>query len=65
MENIMSKLVPFHELAVGSTFKFQGIDYTKIETIRVSCCTALNAAQVNHPEVKQFITPVQQVEVND
>lgn len=61
----MSKTIAFHELEVGKTFKFEGLEYKKIDTIRVSCCTSLNAALVSNPESKRFIVPVTQVEVND
>lgn len=57
--------VQFHTLAVGTKFIFQGIEYIKIETERVSCCTSLNASVASNPESKKFIIPVSEVEVND
>lgn len=61
----MSKSVQFHELAVGSSFVYEGQNYTKIETIRLSCCSSVNAAKKDNPDDKRFIVPVAQVEVND
>jgi hypothetical protein len=61
----MSKLVQFHELAVGTEFNYEGVRYKKIDTIKVSCCTAINAARVDNPESKKFIVPINQVEVDD
>lgn len=61
----MSKVLQFHEIAIGSEFIYEGQSYIKIEPIRVSCCSSLNAAKKENPEDKRFIVPVSQVEVND
>lgn len=65
MENKMSRKEQFHNLPVGTTFEQNGVQYTKIDTIRVSCCTSFNAHLANDPEAKKFIVPVSEVEVND
>lgn len=61
----MSKMVQFHTLQVGAKFVHQGVEYIKIETERVSCCTALNAAVASNPQSKKFIVPVSEVQVDD
>jgi len=36
----------FAELAVGDKFTINGIEYTKTEEVRVSCCKTINAYAV-------------------
>ena len=33
----------FSEIPVGSKFYVDGIEYTKIDTVRISCCQSINA----------------------
>jgi len=56
----MSK--PFSEVAVGSVFTYNGIQYTKTADERVSCCKIINAVDVNNPKNRIFFQPQSQVE---
>lgn len=61
----MSQKVQFHTLAVGTKFTHEGVEYIKIEPVRVSCCRSLNAAVAANPQSQTFIVPVTEVEIND
>ena len=55
----------FHTLAEGQVFVKDGIELKKIQNVKVSCCRSINAEQVADANNKIFITPGEEVEVND
>lgn len=62
MEMIMVKT--FAELAVGSRFFVDNIEYVKIDTVRISCCQSINAQEANNPGSRKFFTDESAVTVN-
>lgn len=52
----------FAEVAVGQKFKFNNIEYTKTDEIKVSCCKRLNAVN-NADQNKIMVSPNQEVEL--
>ena len=36
----------FSEVQVGQKIKFNGIEYTKTDAVKVSCCKSLNAVKL-------------------
>lgn len=46
----MSNSVTFGSLAVNTNFVYNGADYIKTETVRVSCCKSVNAVNVQSAE---------------
>lgn len=52
----------FSELNVGDKFTTNGIEYTKIEAQKVSCCKTLNAINLSDNN-KVMIKPDAEVEV--
>ena len=58
----MQKL--FKEVAVGETFKANGIDYVKINEYKVSCCRSVNCQNVADNNQKVFFPPETSVETN-
>jgi hypothetical protein len=54
----------FSELAVGERFQLNGINYVKIQEVRVSCCRSINAQDANNPASKTFIQASTTVTIN-
>lgn len=54
----------FNELSVNDRFFVNGMEYIKIETVRVSCCKSINAQEVNNSSVKSFFTEDTTVQIN-
>lgn len=54
----------FSELAVGATFKYNGVDYKKIDKVRISCCQAVNAVAAKNESNRIFISDETTVVVN-
>ncbi len=54
----------FAEIAVGSQFVVNGLEYVKTETVRVSCCQSINAHVVNEPNARVFFQDSTTVSVN-
>jgi hypothetical protein len=54
----------FSELAVGERFTVNGMEYVKMQEVRVSCCRSINAQAVNDINNKTFIGPTTTVTVN-
>jgi hypothetical protein len=54
----------FAELAVGSRFFVDNIEYIKIEAVRISCCQSINAQQANNPASRKFFSDESAVTVN-
>lgn len=59
----MSNTVTFGSLAVNSTFVYNGVSYTKTETVRVSCCKSVNAVNAETSN-RVYMSDDTQVEVN-
>lgn len=55
----------FHALADGQIFVKDNIQFKKIANVKVSCCRSINAEQVNNTNNRIFVTPNEEVEVND
>lgn len=54
----------FADVAVGSQFFVNGIEYIKIDTVRVSCCQSINAHVVNEPNARIYFQDSTTVSVN-
>jgi len=54
----------FAEVAVGTTFTHNSIQYIKTEKIRVSCCQSINAKKADDDKVKIFVSDDTVVKVN-
>lgn len=54
----------FAEIAVGSQFFVNGIEYVKTETVRVSCCQSINAHVVNDNNARVYFQDSTTVSVN-
>lgn len=55
----------FHEVENNTTFKINGMDYTKVPVVKISCCKSINAVQVDNEKNRLYIQPSTEVEVND
>lgn len=55
----------FKDLTVNEVFTFNGLEYKKIEEVRVSCCRSINACLVSDQNNKVQIKPLDEVTVND
>jgi len=55
----------FKDLNVDASFTMNGIEYTKINPVKISCCKSINAQEKNNPNNKTFVQPLVEVEVND
>lgn len=52
---------PLSEIAVGSTFVHNGVEYKRIEDVRVSCCRVVNCVKLADGS-NEFIAPDTTVE---
>lgn len=59
----MSNTVAFGSLAVNSTFVYNGVNYVKTETVRVSCCKSVNAVNAQSSE-RVYMADDTQVQTN-
>lgn len=59
----MSNTVTFGSLAVNSTFVYNGVNYVKTETVRVSCCKSVNAVNSQSSE-RVYMADDTQVQTN-
>lgn len=55
----------FKDLQDGEAFTLNGISYTKIPSVKVSCCRSINAAETANNNNQTFIQPLTEVSVND
>lgn len=55
----------FKDLNVNEEFTFNGVQYKKIDEVRVSCCRCINACLVNDPNNKIQVKPLDEVVVSD
>lgn len=56
-------IVKFSDVANGTQFVANGIEYIKTETVKISCCRSINAHAVGNEANTTFITPNADVEV--
>jgi hypothetical protein len=59
------KTVNFSAVKVNQTFSYNGKEYVKLETKKVSCCKFTNAHLVGDPNQKIGIKPTVIVEVSE
>jgi hypothetical protein len=52
----------FHEVPVGEKFKYNNIEYTKTEEVRVSCCKIKENCQEINSGAKAVLKPMDEVE---
>lgn len=55
----------FKDLVDDTVFKYNGLEYKKISTVKISCCRSINAEDTTNPKNRIFIQPQVEVEVND
>lgn len=55
----------FQDVQVNEEFTFNGVQYKKIDEVRVSCCRCINACLVSDPNNKVQIKPLDEVVVSD
>lgn len=55
----------FHEVSEGANFKLNGLEYKKISLVKISCCRSINAEESTNASNRIFVTPNQEVEVDD
>jgi len=55
----------FKDVKEGTIFTFNNNKYIKIEPEKVSCCTTLNASEVNDPNKKIMIKPITEVVIDE
>ena len=48
---------PFSALAVNDTFKMNGVEYKKIDAVKVSCCQSINCHATDNTGNRTFIQP--------
>lgn len=57
--------IEFKDLPEGSEFTYNTIRYKKIPVIRVSCCSSLNAVDVNDANKKIMVRPLEKVDIDE
>ena len=57
--------VPFSQVAVGSTFTYNGQEYVKTEKKKISCCKFFNATATDNVHLKIGLKGPETVEVKD
>jgi hypothetical protein len=56
-------MVQFKDLAIDGIFTMNGIQYKKIQDVRINCCRSINAIAVTDPNNKTQVQPLTEVEV--
>lgn len=54
----------FSEVGVGTKFSVNGLEYIKVDTVRVSCCQSINAHLADNPSARVFFQDSVVVTVN-
>jgi hypothetical protein len=54
----------FGELVTGDKFTVNGAEYTKVDTVKVSCCQSINAHLSDNVNARVFFTDNLMVVVN-
>ena len=55
----------FKDVMIDEEFTLNGLQYKKINEVRVSCCRSINACLVNDANSKIQVKPLDEVTVND
>ena len=55
----------FSEVPDNNIFTINGMQYTKVAAVKISCCKSINAIKVDNDHQRIFIQPATEVEVND
>lgn len=61
----MAKTVKYKDVAVNSLFSYSGVEYKKIEEVRVSCCKRVNAELVSDSAIRVRVEQEADVTIND
>lgn len=59
------KTVQFKDVAVGSVFTVDNIEYKRVADTRISCCRSINAVASNDLKLTKQFQPNKEVQVND
>jgi len=54
----------FNELENGTKFTYNGVEYEKIQAVKISCCKSINAKATANEKQRIFLTPNTEVTVN-
>lgn len=57
--------IKFNEVTEGAIFTKEGIEFKKIPLVKISCCRSINAEQTANASERIFVSPNDEVEVND
>jgi len=57
--------VTFGSLAVGSTFTYQGQEYTKLTKVKISCCKFTNAELKSNTKIRVGLQDATTVQVSN
>lgn len=61
----MSTNKQFKDVAVNEEFMLNGVQYKKIEEVKVSCCRSINACRVDDVNKKIQVKPLDEVTTNN
>lgn len=61
----MSTNKQFKDVAVNEEFMLNGVQYKKIEEVKVSCCRSINACMVDDVNKKIQVKPLDEVTINN
>lgn len=56
---------PFQDVQENQEFTYNGLQYTKIKSVKISCCRSINATAKDNANNRIYVQPNQEVEVND
>jgi hypothetical protein len=54
----------FAEVSTGTKFSVNGLDYIKVDSVRVTCCQSINAHLADNPGARVFFQDSVVVTVN-
>lgn len=57
--------IKFDEMADGSLFMVNEIQFRKIALVKISCCKSVNAEATSDTKNRIYINPNSEIEVND
>jgi hypothetical protein len=58
-------MVKFKDVAENTLFSKDGVEFKKIQLVKISCCKTINAIQVLDPRNRVLFNQEDEVEVND
>lgn len=59
------KTVQFKDVAVGSKFFVNEVEYSRVQDTRISCCKTINAIATANPKDRKQLSATTEVQVND